>query len=263
LGYSRQGYYKHIRLEKHRELARKRILNKVRSIRARQSSCGTRKLYRMTRSELRSEGIQIGRDRLFDILREEGLLIRPKKLYVRTTQSKHRFRKYRSLVKDWKPDRPEELFVVDITYVSTREGFSYLFLITDAYSRKIMGWYLSKSLGIDGAKAALKMALRNRRWKDRRTIHHSDRGIQYCATSYVEMLEKASMRVSMTEENHVYENALAERMNGILKYEFGLVETLPSHKDAVRSTRQAVEIYNNERLHLSLDYQTPAQMHAA
>ena len=207
-------------------------------------------------------GVTIGRDRLFDLLRCKGLLIRPKRRYVRTTNSNHWFTKYRNLIRDIQIKRTGEVIVGDITYIETREGYCYLSLLTDVYSHKIVGYHLSQSLSVEGSLKALEMALRG--IKDRfGMIHHSDRGIQYCCNAYTDRLRKAGVSISMTEENHVYENALAERVNGILKNEFLLGECLPSYKMACKMVKEVINIYNNERLHMSINYMTPARKFAA
>ena len=211
---------------------------------------------------LRDHEVGIGRDRLFRVLRRRGLLVRRKKKYVRTTQSAHRFRVYKNLILHEKAERAEGVYVADITYIDTMEGYCYLSLITDEYSRKIVGYALNKSLSIEGSVEALQMALRRTK-NPKALIHHSDRGIQYCSKGYTDLLKKKGVRISMTEENHVYENALAERVNGILKEELQLGEKLLSYSVAKKLVDEAVKIYNEERLHMSLDYVTPAQKHAA
>ena len=211
---------------------------------------------------LRNEEVVIGRDRLFRVLRERGLLVRRKKKYMRTTQSAHQFKVYKNLIWYEKPTRAEEVFVADITYIDTLEGYNYLSLITDQYSRKIVGYALSKSLSIEGSVEALRMALRGTK-NPKVLIHHSDRGIQYCSKGYTDLLKAKGVGISMTEENHVYENALAERVNGILKDELQLGEKLVSYSVAKKLVDEAVKIYNEERLHMSLGYITPEQKHAA
>jgi transposase InsO family protein len=211
---------------------------------------------------LRNQEIAIGRDRLFRVLRRRGLLVRKKKRYVRTTQSAHRFKVYKNLIWQEKAERAERVYVADITYIDTIEGYCYLSLITDQYSRKIVGHALSKSLSIEGSVEALEMALRGTK-NPKGLIHHSDRGIQYCSKGYTDLLKKRGVRISMTEENHVYENALAERVNGILKEELLLGEKLISYNVAKELVAESVKIYNEERLHMSLEYLTPAQKHAA
>jgi len=169
------------------------------------------------------------------------LLINKKKKYVRTTQSYHRFRTYKNLIKDLEMTQPNQVFVSDITYLDTLEGFCYLALITDAYSRKIVGYSVSQSLSIEFCLDALRQALKGVEAPDK-LIHHSDRGIQYCSHAYVELLLKNKVNISMTEENHVYENALAERVNGILKQEFMLGETLTSFAIAKELVKESVKI---------------------
>lgn len=205
---------------------------------------------------------QVGRDKLFDTLRDNQLLVKPAKNYTRTTNSFHRFRTYSNLIKDREVTAPNQVFVSDITYLDTQEGFCYLALITDLYSRKIIGWDLSQSLSIEGSQRALRMALQKVPEPEKLT-HHSDRGIQYCSYGYVAMLKHKNVSISMTEENHCYENAVAERVNGILKAEFLLGERLTSYRNAFKLTTQAITTYNEERLHTNLNYQTPAQRYAA
>jgi transposase InsO family protein len=219
---------------------------------------GGRKLQKM----LRAKAIVIGRDKCFDMLREHELLVRLKRRYVATTNARHRLRTYKNLIKDMNVKRPKRIFVSDITYIRTMEGFKYLSLITDKYSRKIVGYALSHTLSIEGNIEALKTALKHIKDSDR-LIHHSDRGIQYCSKEYISLLEKHKVQISMTEENHVYENALAERVNGILKNELMLGETLGSYKIAKAMVKEAIDIYNKERLHMSLGYITPEQAYAA
>ena len=257
-GYTRQAWYKQKRGELKRELDKQRVLLNVRQIRKRQPRVGGKKLHRM----LQAQDIDLGRDKLFDILRENRLLVKPRKRYTKTTYSHHRFRKYKNLIREVDLTRPNQIYVSDITYIDTLEGFCYLALITDKFSKKIVGWDLSNSLSIEGARRALKKALARLDTTDG-LIHHSDRGIQYCSHKYVEDLESRNIKISMTEENHCYENAVAERVNGILKTEFMLGDRLKSHAIAKELVAEAVKIYNEERLHLSLDYQTPAKKHAA
>lgn len=211
---------------------------------------------------LQARQVKVGRDRLFDMLRDKNMLVSKKRKYVRTTQSYHRFKTYKNLIKGRSSQRPEAVFVSDITYIDTMEGYKYLSLVTDQYSRKIVGYSLSKSLTVEGSLKALKMALKQVS-EPSKLIHHSDRGIQYCSKKYTELLKSKSAKISMTEENHVYENALAERVNGILKDEFMLGEKLQSFKVAKKMVREAVKTYNEERLHMALDYMTPEQKYAA
>lgn len=255
---SRQAYYKRQKVLARQLLEEQHIVGAVRAIRSEQPRVGARKLQCM----LSDEGIAISRDKLFDILRKNRLLVKPVRNYKRTTNSFHRFHKYSNLIKELEVSRPNEVFVCDITYLDTLEGFCYLALVTDLYSRKIVGWNLSRSLAIEGCQRALRMALRG--LKNTQTlIHHSDRGIQYCSNGYIDILNQYQIQISMTEENHVYENAIAERVNGILKTEFLLGEKLQSFQIAQKLVSQAIKIYNEKRLHTSLGFQTPEYRYAA
>ena len=251
-GYSRQALYKYKLQDDQKERAM--ILKKVQTIRYNQPHVGTRKL----KDHLAGQGITVGRDRLFDLLRARQLLIKPKRRYQKTTYSRHRLKTYRNLVKDHPATGPDQVYASDITYVSTDQGYQYLFLITDMYSRKIVGHCLHKDLTISGALMALQRAIKQQR-KPREFIHHSDRGIQYCSHEYIRMLEHHNASVSMTEENHVYENALAERVNGILKTEL-LPRRLP-RATAHKIVERAINIYNKQRLHNSLINRTPESVH--
>ena len=261
-GYTRQAYYqkkkRHITVQMKEQL----LLRQVRQIRHKQPRIGGRKLYRELKTFMISIGLHLGRDRFFDLLRAYDLLIERRRKYVYTTDSRHHLRIYRNLIKDIQLSAPNQVYVADITYIRTLQGFCYLSLLTDAYSRKIVGYNLSRSLSIEGSLAALKMALRQ---SDDLTglIHHSDRGVQYCSYDYTRLLKNNNISISMTEQNHVYENALAERVNGILKDEFLLGETLQSYHLAQKMVKQAVNIYNYERPHMSINFDKPAQRHAA
>ncbi len=257
-GISRQAFYKQQKVMMAHFLEEQLIIAAVRNIRKRQPRVGGRKLHKM----VTQQGIEVGRDKLFVLLRKYKLLVKPVRKYNKTTNSYHRFRKYPNIIKELEVTAPNQVFVVDITYLDTLEGYCYLVLVTDLYSRKIVGWDLSRSLAIEGAQRALKMALRGVPRLDN-LIHHSDRGIQFCSNGYVKILTSHDIQISMTEENHVYENAVAERVNGTLKTEFLLGAKLPSFKIAKELTAQSIKIYNHERLHLSLNYQTPAYRYAA
>lgn len=220
---------------------------------------GTRKLYHILHTDLQQID-KIGRDKFFDILRNNDLLVGRKKNFTRTTNSFHRFHKHRNLLYDKIISKSNQCWVSDITYIRTLDGFVYLFLITDYHSRKIIGWDLSNSLSIEGGIQALKMALKQRK-TSYDLIHHSDRGIQYCSKAYVELLQKHKVNISMTEQNHCYENAKAERVNGILKDEFLLDSTFADYKLAQTAVKQAIKTYNELRPHWSLNLQTPEQVH--
>jgi transposase InsO family protein len=234
------------------------ILAEVGNVRIKQPKVGGKKLYKM----LKEKDIEMskGRDALFDLLRDHDLLIKKKKRKAYTTDSYHHFYKHRNLIKELEIEKPEQVLVSDITYIDTMEGFCYLSLITDIYSRRIMGYYLSKSLSVEGCLSALRMAQKNLK-NPKKVIHHSDRGIQYCCKKYIQQLERKGMLISMTEENHVYENALAERVNGILKDEFYLGEKIASYKVAKKLVTESIKTYNEERLHMSIGYLTPMMKH--
>jgi transposase InsO family protein len=257
---ARQTYHKLVQRSAQLDLWDQRIIDEVQQIRRHQPRVGTRKLHRMLNERLKDEGIEVGRDRLFELLRSRNLLIRRRRNARQTTDSRHRLNKYRNLIRDLDITRPNQVYVSDITYLETLEGFCYLALITDAYSRKIVGYDVSRSLSLEGSLRALQMALAALSGP-LQLIHHSDRGLQYCSHAYVQLLTKNGVQVSMTEERHVYENAKAERVNGILKTEFLLGETLNSFEVAQQLVKGAIKIYNEERLHLSLNYQTPAMKH--
>jgi transposase InsO family protein len=257
-GKTRQAFYKSRKAKIDHGLQNEIVLTAVRRIRRGQPRVGGRKLHKT----LPKIQIDISRDRLFTLLRENGLLVRCRRNFRKTTNSYHRFRKYRNLIKDLPITRSNQVFVADLTYIDTMEGFCYLALVTDLFSRKIVGWDLSPSLSIEGSQRALRMALKSVP-DPQNLIHHSDRGIQYCSTRYVEILEKLNAQMSMTEENHVYENAVAERVNGILKTDFLLGERLFSVNHAHKHAAQAIQTYNEDRLHTSLGYRTPAECYAA
>ena len=221
---------------------------------------GTRKLYFLIREELNAINIKMGRDVLFNFLRAENLLIKPKRSYVKTTNSRHWMRKYPNLIKDMELSRPEQLWVSDITYIKTETGHEYLSLITDAYSKKIMGYELLDNLSTVGPLRALENALKNRKY-NKELIHHSDRGLQYCSSDYIEMLHKNDIKISMTQNSDPYENAIAERVNGILKYEFLIIDGLKDHLQAVRVIDESIGIYNENRPHLSCQMLTPNRAH--
>jgi transposase InsO family protein len=253
---TRDAYYKFFKRRKKREALAIKVVELVKEERKDQPRVGGRKLYESLRTLFILEGLKVGRDKLFDILREHEMLISRKRASCKTTDSYHRFHKYNNLVKDMEVTAPNQVWVSDITYIRTIKGFCYLALITDIYSRKIVGYDISDTLELAGCLRALKKALRAAR-PAAGLVHHSDRGIQYCSNQYVNELKKRKIKISMTEENHCYENALAERVNGILKDEFYLDQCFFSTGHACIATKSAIEIYNSKRLHLSLGYKTP------
>ncbi|MAZ72729.1 MAG: hypothetical protein CMC70_06245 [Flavobacteriaceae bacterium] len=259
-GLTRDAFYKF----KKRYVKRIKIENQVLEIVHRRRRIlpreGARKLLRSLKSDFDDHNIKIGRDQLLQILRNNDLLIRRKKYSSRTTNSHHRFYKYKNSIKDVIINRSNQVWAADITYIRTIKGFCYLALLTDMYSRKIVGFDLSDSLELTGCVRALKKALYHNRGL-RNLTHHSDRGIQYCSNVYTNELKKKKIQISMTEENHCYENALAERVNGILKDEFYLDQTFASVEEAMRATKNAIKLYNSKRLHLSLNYKIPNNVH--
>lgn len=257
-GVTRQAFYKAQTKRMERYMREREILQLVGGIRKRQPRVGTRKLHLM----LGALGVRSGRDYLFKLLSKQRLLIRPRKNFRKTTNSYHRFHKHQNLIRDLEITRPNQVFVSDITYLDTMEGFCYLTLTTDLYSRKIVGWNVSKTLAVEGCQKGLNMALAGISNADG-VIHHSDRGFQFCSPRYTRILEKHNVRISMTEEDHVYENAVAERINGILKTEFLLGEQLRSLDHACRLAAESIKTYNEQRLHMSLGYRTPSEFYAA
>ena len=252
----RDAYYKYQKRFKRQEAVVSKVVELVKKERKEQPRVGTCKLYEALQPSFLLANIKVGRDSLFDILREHNMLIRRKKASCKTTNSYHHFHKYNNLVKDMDVTASNQVWVSDITYIRTVKGFCYLALITDMYSRKIVGYDISDSVELAGCLRALKRALRTAR-PAVGLVHHSDRGIQYCSNQYVDELKKRKIKISMTEENHCYENALAERVNGILKDEFYLDQCFFSTDHAKLASKNAIDIYNSKRLHLSLGYKTP------
>lgn len=220
---------------------------------------GTRKLYHMLSGDIKDAGIKMGRDALFSLLRKEHMLIFPKKSYTKTTNSRHWMHKYPNYFKDLRINEPEQAWVCDITYLRTRAGFCYLSLITDSFSRKIMGHNVSSNLHTEGCIKALEMAIKNRSY-GAVTVHHSDKGLQYCAEEYQSILRKNLLRCSMTEGYDPYQNALAERINGILKDEF-FPDTFKDIDQARQIVKESIWIYNTIRPHLSLEMDVPESVH--
>ena len=237
------------------------VLRLVKDLRDSMPMIGTRKTLFKIEPMLKEHGIKMGRDQLFDLLRFHGLLIRRRKRGVITTDSFHWLKKYPNLVERFVVDSSEQVWVSDITYVKTVEGYSYLSLITDAYSRRIMGYSLHPTLESAGCINALDMALSNQVFPERGLIHHSDRGVQYCSGNYVDILMANNISISMTQNGSPYENALAERMNGIIKSEFFPRRNFQSHNEARKAIDDIITIYNQQRPHASLNYLTPAVAH--
>jgi transposase InsO family protein len=260
---TRQNYYARRKRRGRREVDEELLVGLVRLERSLQPRLGTRKLLVLVEGELTQAGVKIGRDRFFLVLRQHGLLLEPRPSQTpRTTQSYHTLPVFRNLVKGRQVTLVNEVWVGDLTYVRTEEGFMFLALLTDVKSRHIVGHHFGDSLESIGCQQALQMALK-RRPKGVQTIHHSDRGSQYCCHPYVELALGAGLIMSMTEVDHCAENALAERMNGILKSEYGLDRIFATKADSRKAVEQAIHLYGTRRPHSALNYQFPAQVYAA
>ncbi len=258
-GVNRQVYYRRIRAVKRRKTRAVQVIELVESIRLQMPKIGTRKLYFILEDELKR--LNVGRDMLFRILKANHMLIQPKRRYHITTNSHHRFRKHKNLVENVVPEKPEQIWVSDITYVGNRQNPMYLALVTDAYSKQIMGHDLSNSLDVSGSLRALKMAIKKRKYKNNIVTHHSDRGLQYCSNEYQDLLKRSKMYCSMTESYDPYANAVAERVNGILKEEFIGYKNKHSLETMDALVKNSINIYNEKRPHFSCYYKTPKQMH--
>jgi len=265
LGYTRQAYFKalknQISKEKRMAEASEFIIDKVKIERTKMPKIGGLKLFQMIAPLLQAAGFKIGRDKFIEILQQHNYLIIRKKKYYKTTDSNHWLKKYDNLIKEIIPHRPEQIWVADITHILTvEEGAVYGHVVTDAYSKKIMGIEISDDMKATSTAKALKMAIKNRIY-DEELIHHSDRGSQYCSAAYTKILKKKKIKISMTQEGSPYDNAIAERINGILKYEFGLGDTLRNLYHVKEVAVRAVDLYNNERPHWSNSLLTPNRMH--
>jgi len=222
---------------------------------------GSVKLYHILKFDLLSEGVDIGRDKFHKMLKHLCLLVPRKKMFFRTTQSNHLFNKHSNLVKGMKLNKPEQLWVSDITYLKTANGTMYLYLITDAYSKKIVGFHVADNLKTLNAKIALTMAIKNRKYPKRKLIHHSDRGIQYCCPEYTDVLNENKIKISMTQQYDPYENSIAERINGILKQEFDISNSRNLKEDVKKIVTNSISTYNKMRPHFSCKLMTPEQAH--
>ncbi len=259
-GKTRHAYYDSLWRKESSLVKEDIILQEVINIRKDLPRLGTRKLHYVIQNKLISHQISFGRDYLFDLLSEHKLLIRQRKRKAITTDSRHWMRKYSNLVKGLAVTRPEQVWVSDITYIRLTNQWGYLSLITDAYSRKIMGYSFRQDLAAEGCIEALKMALNNRLYNES-IIHHSDRGSQYCSHNYVDLLLKNNISISMTENGDPYENALAERINGIIKTEFNLYSSTLGFDQTGYKVSKSIKSYNELRPHASCDYLTPNQAH--
>jgi len=260
MGISRQAYYKRLDEMKEEKFKTEIVLELVAEKRRLMPRIGGKKLYDLLKNDFVRLGYKLGRDGFFTVLREHDLLAKRRKSYIKITNSFHRFRVYDNLILGIEVIRPNQVFVSDITYIRVGSSFMYLSLITDLYSRMIVGWELSKTLDASACYKALEIALK---LVDDPTglIHHSDRGVQYCSTDYTGLLIASGASISMAEQGNPYENPHAERVNGILKDEFNLSAHFPTAALAIRATCQAIEIYNTLRTHWSLKLRTPAKVY--
>ena len=258
-GVDRQVYYRRIKRKISMESKAIQVVSLVMDIRKSMPRLGTKKSYHLLLDELKP--MKIGRDKLFDILRANHLLIQPKRSYHITTNSHHRFRKHHNKILDLEINRPDQVWVSDITYIGKRDKPCYLSIVTDAYSKKIVGYYVANNMNTQSSVLALKMAIQQRKNKEVPLIHHSDRGLQYCANDYQNILSKNGILPSMTQNSDPYENAVAERINGILKQEFMIDKYNLDLKIMQKIVKESVGIYNELRPHYSNYMLTPKQMH--
>ena len=261
LGITRQAYYQHFWTVSDIALEHQLILDQVIEIRQIHPAIGVRKLLYLLQSFLLEHQVKMGRDALFDLLAAHKLLVRKRKRRVSTTQSHHWLKKYPNLIKEWYPSKPNELWVSDITYIPLTNGFLYLSLVTDAYSHKIMGYAVADNLEAINTTKALHMAIGNLIEVPDNLIHHSDRGVQYCSTEYVSLLTQNNIQISMSETGDPLDNAVAERINGILKEEYLSHYPISNLNEAMELVTDVINRYNRLRPHLSINLLTPHQAH--
>lgn len=259
-GYTRQAWYDTKKRQSQIQLSEVLVLKEARKLRKEHKKMGCEKMHGLMQPFLDEHGIKMGRDKFYYLLSEHGLQVRKTRRKAKTTNSNHLYKKYPNIVRDIELASAGKLWVSDITYIRTRYGFAYLSLITDAYSKKIVGWCLWPDLTSTGALNALEMAVECEAVSNK-LIHHSDRGIQYCCYDYVNYLKGSSIQISMTENGDPYENAIAERVNGILKDEYDLYDTFNDYNHAHEAVKIAIDKYNNQRPHRSCGMLTPAQAH--
>lgn len=258
-GYSRQNYYKSLKKQAQEQLIEEVVIELVKEKRGPLDRTGLRKTYFLIKDDLVAQGIKLGRDKLNAILRDNELLVKPKKSYTKTTITNRWRNIYDDLRMGCTPNASEQLWCADITYIRTQQGFEYLSLITDEYSKYIVGWCSFPTLHTQGCYNALEMALDQCYYPNRKLIHHSDRGVQYCSEKYTSKLMSHDCQISVTQNGSPYENPVAESMNAILKTELGLDQTFKSRRQARRIIKEKIWLYNNRRLHGSINYMTPAE----
>jgi putative transposase len=264
LGFTRQAYYQHFWHDQEMGIEHQLILDQVRELRKTSPRMGARKLHVMLTDFMYEHQIKMGRDALFDLLAANYMLIRRKRRKITTTHSGHWLKRYPNLITDLQVTRINQLWVSDITYIKTRQGFLYLSLITDACSRRIMGYDLADTLESVNAKNALKMAIDGAEKRNEslvNLIHHSDQGFQYCSPKYIDLLRKHRIEISMSDRGQPLQNAIAERVNGIIKHEYLLLHDLKDKQQVLQVLSPVVETYNNHRPHMSCNMMTPVKAH--
>ncbi len=259
---SRQGYYKNLQQEERDHLEQSLILEQVQEIRYDHPKMGGKKLYHLTLQNMREMGLKMGRDKFFDLLRKNRMLVKRRRKYAVTTQSHHRYRVHGNALQHTLINGPNQGWVSDITFIRVKGGFRFLFLITDVFSRKIVGWYLSADMTVASGLKALNMAIDQAKITNG-IVHHSDRGFQYCAPAYIKRAHEKNMIISMGEAGNCYDNAMAERVNGILKNEYALDTTFEDHRQALKVVKHAIKCYNEKRPHWSLNLRIPQKVHEA
>jgi transposase InsO family protein len=259
---SRQAFYKNRKLAICKQEERDLILRAVREVRSKHPRLGTLKLRHLLKDDIKKCGPGYGKNKFFDLLRANDMLLKRRRRYTVTTDSDHAFKKHTYHLVNTEITAPDQAWVTDITYLATRRKFVYLSLVTDVYSRKIVGWNVDESLAVEGAMAALKMAIKNSS-ATKGLIHHSDRGIQYCCHAYNNVTKEKEMIMSMGEAGNCYDNAIAERVNGILKDEYLLDSEFINKTHAIRAVKEAVYLYNYERPHWTLNLKKPAEVYFA
>ena len=261
MGYSRQYVYKQPKdraVSQRKQLAVKQLVDRERKLLPR---VGTRKIHYLISADLQKQGLKMGRDGLFDLMRYYGLQIKPKRRYTQTTMSKHWLRKWPNIIKNQQISHPDQVWVSDITYLKTEQGNCYLNMITDAFSRRIVGYAVDDNMETQSMIRALKMAIEQKLHRTIKTIHHSDRGLQYCSKDYEQLTSKNNIKLSMTENGDPYENALAERMNRTIKEEFAMDKTIKTKDLAARLVQESILLYNHKRPHLALKMKTPDEVY--
>jgi len=261
LGLTPQAYHQHFKYQQSKEVIEQLVLRHLLTIRKHHPRMGVRKLYTIIKPFLHHHTIKMGRDTLFKLMRTNQLLVVRRTSPNITTNSLHHYYKHPNLIKAYVPKAINELWVSDITYWKIEDGYIYISLVTDAYSRKIVGYDVAKSLQAIGAVKALTMALGTLTNKPVKLIHHSDRGTQYCCNEYVSLLTENNIQISMTDNGDPYENALAERINGILKNEYLYQHRVKNINQARKIINLTVKLYNQKRPHMSCGYQTPDTVH--